>query len=466
MSENYKLYQTLRTLDKKEVRQFKRMLDSPFFVLRKDLKKMFEYLIPFHLKSKPFPKNESIFLHVFPEKKYNYLLLRGAMSDLVKLLEEYFLILKRRNNKTETHQLLAEIYRERKLSKSYQTAIKKSESILENQPLRNEFYFRQLLDFQMEEMNYKMSNQRTKVFNLEGISETIDVLYLIQKLKHTCHQFSHQQVFKTSYDFGLLPHFIEEIQQKKYLDIPAIAIYYYCYRFLVEPNGDDFFIKFKTILFQNRAMFDEKEMKELYLFAINFCIRKLNQGEQRFSQEILNFYQNGLEEGYFLEDGILSRFTFNNIFAAGILLKKFKWLEKFTETYAKKLVAEFRNSSVNFNLARLEFSRKNYSEAMLHLQQVETKDLVDNLISKTMLMKIYYESKEFDSLYSHLDSFEIYIRRREVSDFHRLNFMNIIRFVKRLVALPDSDKKMRKELKKEIEEETTLTEREWLLQKI
>jgi len=83
-----------------------------------------------------------------------------------------------------------------------------------------------------------------------------------------------------------------------------------------------------------------------------------------------------------------------------------------------------------------------------------------------MLMKIYYELEEYDALFSHLDSFQIFIRRREVSDFHRTNYMNIIRLVKKLVSLPELDKNMRNQLKLEIENEKILTERDWLLSKI
>ena len=466
MPKNYKLYQTLAILDKKEVRQFKKVLDSPFFVMRQDMKHMFEYLIEYQIRGKSFPENEVVFQTIFPQKKYDYLLLRGAMSDLLKLIEEYLIIIKRRKDAIKTQQILGEIYRNRKLTKSYQVTVKGISNILEKQPLRNEFYFRQLLDFQMEEMDFKMSNQRTKVFNLEEISDTIDVLYLVQKLKHTCHQFTHQQVFKTEYDFGLLPHFMEVIEQEKYLKIPAIAIYYYCYRFLTEQEGTVYFQNFKKILFENKEMFDVQEMKELYLFAINFCIRKWNQGEKKFTVEIFKLYQEGLQAGYFLENGILSRFTFNNVFAAGIVLEEFDWLENFIETYSEKLEDEYRNVTVSFNLARLEFTRKNFEKALLHLQNAEYKDLVNNIISKSLLIKIYFELEEYDALLSHLDSFQIFIRRREVSDFHRLNYMNIIRLVKRLVGLPELDKIMRSQLREEIKAEEVLTEREWLLSKV
>jgi len=465
--ENYKLYESLRMLSKKEVLPVKRFLRSPFFVLRNDVGDLFEVLIKYCLKGKPFPEKEVVFQKTFPEREYDYTLLRGTMSDLFELIEEYFLIQKRREGRLQSRHLLAEIYRERKLSKSYQTVVKKTAKMLEKEPLRNAFFYRQFLDFQLEEMEFKVNDndQRTKNFNLAEISETIDVLYLIQKLKHTCTQFTHQKVFKTDYDFGLLPLFLEEIEQERYLKIPAIAIYYYCYRFLSNPNESDSFEKFKTLLFENKEKFDHLELRGFYLFAINFCIRKLNQGETKFGQEVLTWYQNGLEEDYFLENETLSRFTYNNIVAVGILLEEFDWLEKFISTYAKKLDVVYRESTVSFNTARVEYSRGNYGAVMTHLQYVEFKDLINNLIAKTMLMKVYYELKEFDLLFSHLDNFQIFIRRREVSDFHRRNFMSIIRFVKKIVGLPEMDKKGRKALREEIENEEILTERKWLLSK-
>ena len=465
-SENYKLYETIQTLDKKEIRQIKRILKSPFFVLRNDVGDLFDVLIKYHVKGKAFPEKEVIFQKVYTEKEYDYTLLRGTMSDLFERIEEYFLIKKRREDKIKTRHLLAEIYRERKLSKAYQAVVKKTATILEKQPLRNEFYFRQLLEFQLEEMHFKSNNQRTQDFNLGDISQTIDVVFLVQKLKHSCSQFTHQQVFKKEYDFGLLTHLLPIIEQERYLKIPAIAVYYYCYRFLTEAEGAIFFEKFKTILFQNKALFEVHEMKELYLFGINFCIRKLNQGDKEIGKEILALYKDGLEANYFLENGRLSRFTFNNIVAAGIATEALDWVESFIQTYSEKLELKYRDSTVSFNLARLEFVRKNYGAAMLCLQDVEFKDLVNNLIAKNMLIKIYYELGEYDALFSHLDSFQIFIRRREVSDFHRTNFMNIIRLVKKLVGLAESDKKGRESLREEMEAEEILSDRKWLLEKL
>ena len=462
---NYKLYDTLRKLTRKEIREIKKLLKSPFFVLRNDVGDLFETLSNYVLKDKPFPAKEQVFKMVFPDKSYSYMLLRGTMSDLFELIQEYFLVNKQRSNVFNQRHLLAQIYREKELPKCYQGVVKKTGELLDKYPRRNEFYYRQLLEFQLEEMQSQFSNKRTKTFNLDTISESMDVVYLAQKLKHTCTQFSHQQIFNKEYDFGLLSHLLAPIENERYLSIPAIAIYYYCYRFLTEPNGDVYFLKFKEILFKDKMNFDQNEIKTLHLHAINFCVRQINRGRAHFSKEILELYQDGLEAGYLLEKGQLSSFSFNNIVAASTKLEEYDWCEKFIEEYAHYLNPEHRHSTVSFNLARLEYSRKNYGEAMLHLQNAAFKDELNTLIAKTMLTRIYYELGETDSLFSHLDSFQVYIRRKEISDFYRTNYLNNIRFVKKLVSLI-REKKQIEAFRAEIENEHVLFERPWLLEKL
>ena len=464
-SSNYKLYNTLRKLSQKEVKQIKKLLKSPFFVLRDDVGRLFDYLSIFVLKDKPFPAKEQVFDKVYLDRAFNYTLLRGTMSDLFVLIEEYFLISKQRSNTFQTRHLLAEIYRQRDLSKCYSGVVKKTGELLEKYPQRNEFYYRQLLDYQKEEMEFLIANQRTKNFNLEDISSTIDILYLVQKLKHTCTQFSHQQVYNADYDFGLLPHLLAPIEQEKYLSIPAIGIYYYCYRFLTETEGDEYFLKFKEILFKDKKDFDQYEVKGLHLHAINFCIRQLNKGRKQFSKEILDLYKDGLEGGYLLENGQLSQFSYNNIVAAGTRLEEFDWSENFINTYADYLDSEHREQTINFNYARLEYSRKNYDKAMIHLQNSEYKEVLNTLIAKTILARIYYEQGKIDALFSHLDSFQVYVRRKEVSEFYRTNYLNNIRFVKKLVALT-RDKKQIEALRVEIQNEKVLFEKPWLLEKL
>ena len=466
MKSNYKLYHLIEVLSKSEIRQIRKMVISPFFLERTDIGRMFNFLSDAWLEKKKLPEKESVFKHTYPQKKYNDALLRSTMSDLTELIEELLLIQYRRNNKIATKLQLAEIYRNRKLEKSYLSTVKKADKLISIHPKRNASYFQNVLDFQMEEMEFKIATKRTEGLNFQEISDTWDVLYLIQKLRHICAQLSHQSIFKQDYDFGLLSDLVKTVEQKKYIEVPAIAMYYYCYRFLTEEFSFEFFQKFREQLANFRHLFSQRELQDPYRLAINFCIRKLNTGEKFFIEEGLKLYKEGLAEGILLENNFLPRFSYNNMIAMAIKLEELDWVESFIESSSDLLERRYRKSTISFNLARLEYARKNYGAAMLHLQNAEYKDLVNNLIAKSLLIKIYFELEEYDLLFSHLDSFRIFIRRREVSDFHRKNFMSIIRFVKKIVGLAEMDKKGRKTLRDEIENEEVLTEREWLLSKV
>lgn len=466
MKSKYKLYHLIDTLSKSEIRQIKKMVVSPFFLERKDVGRLFNFLINELIEHGDFPEKEKVFKHTFPDKPYNDLQLRGTMSDLVEHIEEYLLIQYRRKNKIKSKLLLAEIYRKRNLEKSYFSTVTKTNKLIGNHPKRNAAYYQNLLEFQLEKMEFQLVAKRTDGVNFQEISDTWDIVYLIRKLRHVCAQLSHQAIFKQDYNFGLLADLVEVVEQEKYIKVPAIAMYYYCYRFLTEEFSFEFFQKFRKQLKDYRHHFSQKELQDPYRLAINFCIRKLNTGDAFFIEEGLKLYKEGLEEGILLENGVLPRFSYNNMIAMAILLEEFDWVENFINTSSNLLEKKYRKQTISFNLARMEYARKNYAAAMVHLQNAEYKDLLNNLIAKSLLLKIYYELEEFDLLFSHLDSFQIFIRRRDVSDFHRKNYLNMIRFVKKIISLPEMDKKARGQLKHEMEVEEILTEREWLLSKV
>ena len=388
------------------------------------------------------------------------------MSDLRELMEEYLLWIDLKGDKWKAQIKLATIFRQRNLPKHFNRIMQKATNTQKAQSIKNLDYFQNILDTQAEQLQFQTQSKRADEFNLQEISDTQDVLYLSQKLHHACTQLSHQAVFSKKYDYGLLPLLIENIEKDGFLDTPAVAIYYYAYRFMTATYSLGYFQKFKTSLFQHSNLFPQNEAKDLYLSAINFCIRKVNEGEDTFSTEVWELFEKGLKTGALLENNRLSRFTFNNVVAAGIKIKAFDKVQLFISTYRNKLEAEYSESTVNFNFARLEFSKKNYAEALLLLQTADFKDLVNNLIAKTMLLKIYYELKEFDLLEAHLDSFGVFIHRRDVSDFHKTNYLNIIKITRKLIRINPFVATEKEVLRAQIEQTEILTERAWLVMQL
>ena len=62
----------------------------------------------------------------------------------------------------------------------------------------------------------------------------------------------------------------------------------------------------------------EKELRTLFLLAINFGIQQFNRGEERYIGEVFELYRTALDRGFLLNKGQLSRFAFKNIVGIAI----------------------------------------------------------------------------------------------------------------------------------------------------
>ena len=247
---------------------------------------------------------------------------------------------------------------------------------------------------------------------------------------------------------------------------PAVSVYLHCYRMMRFPEDEAHFQQFKQSLLHDRGIFSAEEMHGLFIWAANYCIRRLNAGEKRYFQEVLDLYKPALESGYLLENGVLPRYTYHNVVAAGLHTGDLEWVNYFIHQYKNSLEKPYRESAFSFNLARLEFARNNYSAVLELLQKANYRDVLVNLATKTLLLKTYYALDEFDLLQSHLDAMHNYITRKRVIGYHRSNYLNIIRYASKLLALRFSSKTEVEKLRTAIVAEEHLSEKEWFLAQI
>jgi len=123
--------------------------------------------------------------------------------------------------------------------------------------------------------------------------------------------------------------------------------------------------------------------------------------------DLLVLYKQGLSTNALLENGTISRFTYQNIVSVGLLTKEYDWIREFINSYKNKVDKNYQESAYRFNLGRLAYRQKNYEEALDLLKDTDHNDLLINLFSKTLLLKIYYELEEFQLLNSFLEASKI-----------------------------------------------------------
>lgn len=466
--EKSQLISILRTFDKKEVKECRKWVASPAHNLRQDVVDLFEYLVGANnLHSDNGLEKEKVFKVVYPAKTYSDAEMRQVMHFLLKSVEESLVYSELLKDRERAQIALVKAYRQRQLPKLFHKSLDLSLKMQEEQPCRNHHYFETEYLLQFEHYTYLSSLGRAVPLNLQEVSDANDIAYLSNKFRLGCIMLSHQAVFKTEYDLKLLENLLKHVDENpKYFNYPAISIYYYSYKAITEKQGTEFFKRLKEQVIQFGHFFPRDEIRVIYLLAINYCIGQINAGQNSFFRESFELYVEGMKENIFLENGVLSRFTFGNAIRIALNLQEFDWVENFIKNATPSLDEKHRENYERFYTARLHFERKNYDAAMQLFARSEYDDILMNLHAKTMLIKMYYELDEFIALDSLIESMRTFLQRKKVMGYHRSIYKNLINLTKKLLRIIPGNKEQIKKLHQEIATTEPLMERKWLLQQL
>ena len=460
MSEN-KLFEIVDNLTGPEKRECANFLRSPYFNQRTDVLRLWEWLLT--RRNGAETADREVFAWVFPGIEYDDARWRYVQTFLLAQIENF--LSQRAYEKTpllaDLH--LAPVYRRKNLNKPLDHLFRRAAARLDKLPRDNDYFH---LQYRLEWEKYAAmeSQGHTRDNNLAAVGQALDVYLVGAKLRLACLMESHRTVFNTDFDTTFLSHLLQFLEGSALRDVPVVALYYHCYQALT-GGQEAHFRAFRGELERQTASLPADERRIFLLLAINFCIRQLNTGDQRYIREAFDLYRVGLDTGVLLENGLLSRFAFKNIVALGLRLDQFDWVKTFIDDYAPLLEEKHRAANRHYNLARLHFAKKEYDRAMPLLAQVDESDLMLNLDSRVMLLKMYYETGEWDALEALIASFKIFLlRKKKVIGYHQAHYLNILRYVQKLTRLPHGDRKAVAAFRAEVENNPAIIERDWLLQ--
>jgi hypothetical protein len=450
----------LRALSGPELRSLDKYMASPWFIQHEAVRGLYGYLRARLRENAPATHSAAwrAELGISPSKAPH------IQSYLLEAVEDFLAQAQWQDRPAERHLLTVERLRSLQLHAESANMLRYARKRLAAAPGRGSAYLR--LQYQMHLEDYVLSGQqgRAKAFNLQELSDAQDAAFICEKLRTGCMALSHQAVRRQPYESGLLAPVLDFLQGHPFLQMPAIAAYYHGYVALQGGESSAaHFDDLKNLLSDRPERWSPAELNDLYRMAVNFCIRRINQGEEAYYRAIFEIYQSGLAAGALLDNGRLSRWTYNNVVLTALSLREFDWTWRFLHDYAPSLPEDHREAALHFNLARYFFEKEDFQNAMRHLMRMEYDDVLQNLAAKVMLCKIYYLLDESDALENQLDSIQIYIRRKKVLGYHKDNYQAIVRFMRRLVALNPNDPVQKYALRQQIAAAAVLTERDWLL---
>lgn len=459
---NSKTFQAITSLGRSDLKTLRKCLGGELFKAKKEHIATFDLIVKSSRTGSNLSRNE-INRKVY-QQKVSDTYIRNTLSDLYKIVEKWIVIQRAIQDKSYSNKVLLNHYRNLDQTKLFNAHINRAKEQSSN--LKNAESIDQQYEILLEEYNFKSSHSRTQNLNIQELLDILDISFLAKKLRQVCFSIAHQSVSGNTYDKGLLDLVISEIENRKYRDHPAITLYFSAMKMLSFPLENAYFERFKSELDLNSQYFPDEELRSLYLFAINQCIRMINRGELQYGRECLALYHTALEKKYFLLDGYLSRFTYNNVAAIAIKVGDFDWAEEFSNEYKSFLRSDEKESAYHLNLAHINYHKKNYEDALSSLQIVDFSDHLFNLAAKTLQMKIYYETEELSILDSHLDAMQMYLLRKKVIGYHKNNYKNVIKYTKRLIKCNFYNKEEKSKLSKLVQGEKILSEKKWLLEQL
>jgi hypothetical protein len=468
-----KLLRLLESLSKVDLNRFEKYLISPYFNENQDLIRLFQFLNQYLRSTDPDKKTlrkQEIWRKLFPKKAYNDTLLRRMCSDMTQLALNFLALktFKQKSLLAETNMLAA--VNQPKLKKHFNGILRKVESQHDSLLSRDgDFHYN---SFQIEWTCHKnlefLGKKRSNFDNFEKADYHLDSFYILQKLKNYCDYLGYKNIMPIDAEITLIPTFLDYIKESSFIDEAEIRAFFLVSEMLLDPEEEGFYFELKKLLSERQVEFGNEDIKLLYTHLRNYCIdTKINTGRSDYFRELFDLYKEQVQSGLILEDDVIIPQNYKNIITVALHIEEFEWAEKFIQQYTDMLPPEDQDNDRNYNLAKVYFHKRDYGKVIEQLREVEYRKVIYSLGGKLMLLKTYYELKEFLALDSLVDSFRIYLRRStKIPKEVKQQYLNVLRFTKKLASLQPGDQQGVDKIKQQIIECKALASKKWLLEKV
>ncbi len=441
------LIEILAALSEKERVQFKNYVYSPFFNKNEKVRQLCSHVLRYAPSFQhSYLEKPYVYQLLFQDDNYREVRLNNVISDLLQLLYGYLTYVQQQSTPMQQYITLLEALLKRNLQRPIPRVVRRVEQLRQKEAHQSiDFYRAESLLY--EQLNYyaftqSKLNKLSYDENLQYTSDRLDVYYWSHKLRNACEMVNRSAVLGGKYSSDFLDDFLAFYKQypEKYTAYPALQIFHQTYLFLETPDEGKYHA-LRKLLTEHQALLPPDEVRNIYTYMLNYCIRQVNFGQIAYYKEMVAIYQALDEQNLLLQQGYLTKWSFMNATTAGMRIGEYAWTEQFIKKHQGELLEAERQNTVDYQLAALYFAKGEHEKTLEFLHQVEFTDIFYHASAKLILLKVYYELDEVEAFYPLVNATKSLLRRsRELSDYHRSNYVNFLKLVKKLYDLKISPK--------------------------
>ena len=471
--QNNKLISLLQTFSSYDLIRFRKYIISPFFNEIQELVLLFDALKPtISPSSKTASASDKLGLwsNIFSKKPYDDTRFRRICSDLLRLAMDFLSYNEYAKSTGSAQIYLLDAMTGTPLKKHFDGTVRQMEKTLDGAGYRDAdyHYFTYYLNRKQQEQQEHFANKSALFEHLKKASYHLDCYYLSKKLEQYTDSLGYKDMLSDAVEIRLFPGILDHVKNSPYLEEPSVKAWYLIILMRLNPDNEDYFFHLKKLVENEGDCFKIKELHTFFIHLMNYCIyTKINKDRPDYYSELFSLYEIALDKEIIFTNGQLSPHHYKNIITISLRLNKFDWVEEFIQEFTHQLPESDKENAYNYNLANVYFSKKEYEKVIEQLREVEYQNITYALGSKLLLLRTYYELKEDTALNSLIDSFRIYLRRnREITTAVKQQYMNTLRFTKKLASLAHYDEKAINKITEKIESCKALVLKDWLLGKV
>lgn len=448
---NTKLVNVLRTFSKNELKEFEKLVSSPYFNRGRNYMPFLAELKKFYPKfddEKLTP--EHIYSKLYPGKKFNKQIMWNASSTLLNIAEEYMVLKALGRNKFERNHMLAEEYHARKLTKSLGKTIDEIERKIGHLGIEDEYFlFKTKIAVLRKAHNFLEDSQHLNI-DQDLKKGEYTILHFLKNMAGVVGDLKvHSVYFNKNYEVNLPEEFLRNInldkiiayaKEKNFCYAWIMEMYYHLMMLILDFDNTDHFFRLKTLFLENYDKF-RHELKYNWIIPLtNYCIMKNEQGID-FKRYLFEMNELNLKTGIVFPGKYLTKIVYLRILRNALSVNETEWAKKYIQEYAPKLKPSHQKPLLAFSYASLHFQLKDYKKVLENLLKVEFIDGRDKLYAKTLYIRTHYELNDVETVLLHLDSTRKFVNNNShISEQTKKNCIDFLNAVGRLVNIKVKEK--------------------------
>lgn len=451
------LLEILRTFSKQEMMKFEDFVGSPYFNKKENVLQLF-LGIKRHAPS--FESNdlekESVWKLLFPEREYNYGIMKNIIHDLTKLSEKFILLEHYAGDSYRCDYDLIEAANHRNIQTFTSIKINQFEKRARSEIDPNKYSMIDDLFYVTANFFYAKSSfikeyelKQEREESLRLASDNLLYYFLVNSFKLIHNTIAHEVQGHRPVSNSILEKLFLNLEEHSILEdlllnenkgqdkLSKIVIcFYLMYKALISDGDKAGYERFKTYLRENIDLFSAFELQNLNNCRIT-CAINLKTPDTSGAKESIEWYKLLMEKNLFLQrNGLITTPVMSNVINQSIKLNETAFAEEFLNRYAFKLPADSRENTYNYCMAMIHFSRKEFGKSLECLSKISDEKLIRKYFLKKLYLKIFYELNDYESFKYAFDTFTHFKKRNKLTNEARTmafdNFGNNLRILFKL----------------------------------